>query len=237
MGLLISLHGCDVDSHEAFSSVCGSFQETVENIRRAVDAGLVVATSTVLTRYNVLRLEEIVDFALSLGAQHAVFNRYLGASLPSVEPTMEELRDGILVLESMIRSGAPVRYGNPVPQCFAFNSSRGCAAGKSYCTIDPWGNLRPCNHSPTIVGNLFEQSLEALWHSDGMEQWRALIPSECQSCPEVAACSGGCKALAELRVERCDPLNSRRVGIDNVSPSQLNQKTRSVVLQEVKHGF
>jgi radical SAM protein with 4Fe4S-binding SPASM domain len=207
VGLLISLHGTDAPSHEAFTGVQGSFEETMKNIRRATDAGFVVATSTVLTRHNVSRVKAMTEFALSLGADHAVFNRYLGAPLPEIEPSRAALRSAIKALEALLHQGIPVKYGNPVPQCFVFNSSHGCVAGKAYCTLDPWGNMRPCNHSPTIVGNLFEQSLAALWHSETMDQWRSLPPTECQSCPDGEVCAGGCKAMAELRTEGSDPLN------------------------------
>jgi radical SAM protein with 4Fe4S-binding SPASM domain len=210
VGFLISLHGPDALSHEAFTGVRGSFEEAVENIRRATDAGFVVATSTVLTRHNVSRVETMTEFALSLGVDHAVFNRYLGAPLPEVEPSRVALHSAIKSLETLLHKGVPVKYGNPVPQCFAFNSSHGCVAGKAYCTIDPWGRMRPCNHSPTIVGNLFERSLESLWHSKTMEQWRSLTPSECRSCPDSAVCGGGCKAMAELRAEGYDSLNLKR---------------------------
>jgi len=222
VGLLISLHGPDAQSHEAFTGVESSFEETVKNVRCAADVGLVVATSTVLTRHNVFRVEEMANFALSLGAEHAVFNRYLGAPLPEIVPSREALRSAVESLEALLRQGVPVRYGNPVPQCFSFNRSRGCVAGKAYCTIDPWGNMRPCNHSPTIVGNLFEQSLETLWHSEIMEQWRSLTPSECRVCPDTAVCGGGCKALAELHDEYCDPLNIKRIRARLPFESQSN---------------
>jgi len=224
VGLLISLHGPEAPSHEAFTGVSGSFKETVKNIQRATDAGLLVATSTVLTRHNVSRVEAMTEFTLSLGADHAVFNRYLGAPSPEIEPLKAALRGAVKSLETLLRQGIPVKYGNPVPQCFAFNSSHGCIAGKAYCTIDPWGNMRPCNHSPTIVGNLFEQSLETLWHSETMEQWRSLTPLECQNCPDSAICSSGCKAMVELRDERCDPLNIKRMRARLALESQSSLK-------------
>jgi radical SAM protein with 4Fe4S-binding SPASM domain len=227
VGLLVSLHGPDAQSHEVFSGVPGSFAEAVGNIRQAVDAGLTVATSTVITQHNVNRVEETVALSQSLDAGHAVFNRYLGAPLPAIEPSREQLRSAIRSIESMIHRGDPVRYGNPIPQCFAFNSSHGCVAGKAYCTLDPWGTMRPCNHSPTKIGNLFEQPLEALWHSEAMEAWRALTPSECQGCPDRAVCGGGCKAMAELRAEHGDPLNVKHArtasspGFDPELPLQI----------------
>lgn len=205
-GLLISLHGPDAHSHEAFTSVTGSFSETVSNAQLAAQAGLLVAVSTVLTRHNCSQVASTVDFALSLGVDHVVFNRYLGASLPGLEPSSLQIREAVNTIEALIAKGAPVRYGNPVPQCFAPNSSQGCLAGVAYCTVDPWGNMRPCNHSPTIVGSLLEQSLEELWRSETMRRWRELTPRTCSPCTAFSTCRGSCKALSEIRSSKRDPL-------------------------------
>nr|HID14624.1 radical SAM protein [Anaerolineae bacterium] len=115
--LLVSLHGPDAPSHEAFSGVPGSFDEAVTNIRRAVEAGLRVSTSTVLTRYNWNRVEEMVAFAHSLGADHAVFNRYIGRPLPTLEATTAQIVRAVQRVEALITAGEAVRWGTPVPRC------------------------------------------------------------------------------------------------------------------------
>ncbi len=226
-GLLISLHGRDAAAHEMFTGARGSFHETVTNIQRATESHLLVAASVVLTRYNAAHLESLVEFALDLGVEQVVFNRYLGEPLPAIEPVEAELLQAIKVIEKMIAQGAPVRYGNPLPQCFAFNSSTGCAAGLAYCTIDPWGNLRPCNHSPSIAGNVFEQSLSDLWQSETMQRWRAITVAECGTCRDHGICGGGCKAMAELRHIHCDPLNKRAV-IPDSPRSQFDPARRPI---------
>lgn len=208
-GLLISLHGSDAVSHEGFTHTPHSFEQACENIQRAAAAGLRVHTSTVITRYNWQRSAEIVRLSQQLGAKRAVFNRYLGQHMPDIVPTDEQLRGAVKDIERLIRqhlhvTDFSVRYGNCIPQCFTPSSSSGCWAGVAYCTIDPWGGIRPCNHSPTLVGNLFEQSLEDLWHSETMDDWRKLMPSPCKECSEFSVCHGGCRALIEIRHK--DPL-------------------------------
>jgi len=206
VGLLVSLHGPTAPVHEAFTGVPGSFEEAVANVRLATSAGLLVATSIVVTRQNHDRIAETVALAADLGADHAVVSRYLGELLPGLEPTAEELLTAICTTEELRSSGARVRYGDCIPQCFTENSSTGCLAGVAYCAVDPWGSLRPCNHSPTVAGSLLHQPIETLWHSAAMERWRDLIPAACHTCAEFSRCHGGCRALAELRPERRDPL-------------------------------
>jgi radical SAM protein with 4Fe4S-binding SPASM domain len=212
-GLLVSLHGPDAATHEAFTNTPGSFEETCENVRRATDAGLRVHTSTVLTCHNWNRVREIVTLAQALGAKRAVFNRYIGPPMPDLEPDERQLRQAMRDIDELRQqaishqpSAISVKYGNCIPQCFALSSSTGCWAGVAYCTIDPWGNLRACSHSPLVVGNVMETPIEELWRSETLDRWRALRPAECENCGELSTCHGGCRALMEIRSLERDPL-------------------------------
>ncbi len=212
-GLLISLHGPDVESHEGFTHTPRSFEEACANIRRATAAGLPVHTSTVITRHNWTRLGEVVALAQTLGARRAVFNRYLGPPLPTIEIEPWQLREAVRTIERLMakhnngsESPITVRYGNCIPQCFTPSSSTGCWAGVAYCTIDPWGNLRPCNHSPTIAGNVLTDSIETIWQGEQMNAWRALTPDGCLSCTAFETCRGGCRAMLEIEGSATDPL-------------------------------
>jgi radical SAM protein with 4Fe4S-binding SPASM domain len=217
-GLLISLHGPDAASHESFSGVPGSFDETVSNIRLAVENGITVALSTVITRYSWDRLEAVVELAQALGVHHIAFNRYIGRPLPEIEPTEEQTQAAILRVQALAQAGAPVKYGIGVPQCFVSNNSEGCLAGVAYASIGPEGNLRPCAHSPTVIGSLREASMAELWHSEAMDAWRGLMPPECTTCAAYSVCHGGCRAIQELRPNGRDPL--RREPLAQYIPPQ-----------------
>lgn len=206
-GLLVSLHGPTAASHEAFSGVSGSFQETLDNIRLAIRAGITVALSTVITRHSWDQLDDVVALGRELGVQHVAVNRYIGGPLAEIEPTFVETEWALRRAQALIRYGAAVRYGVGVPQCFAANDSEGCLAGVAYVSIDPWGNVRPCAHSPTVLGSLRRHSLHELWHSPAMQAWRALMPEDCLICAAYSVCHGGCRAVQELRASRRDPLH------------------------------
>lgn len=208
-GLLVSLHGPDAATHEAFSGVPGSFDETVANIRRATAVGLDVATSMVINHNNWDRVAKTLDLALSLGANHVVCNRYIsiqGAPMDGVTPSHAQLRTAIATIESLRAAGHPIRFGNCIPQCFAASSSRGCTAGNTFATIDPWGRMRPCNHAPLAAGDLRAQSVEEVWQGEVMGHWRSLVPADCATCSAFATCHGGCRAQALLAGHTQDPL-------------------------------
>ncbi len=197
-GLLVSLHGARAETHEAFNGVPGSYRETLGNIRRAVEAGIPVALSTVLTRQGWREAAGVVALGKELGAQHVAFNRYIGPPDPTIEPSSAEMEQALGEIEGMIAAGEKIRYGVGVPQCFAANASEGCLAGVAYVSVDPWGSLRPCAHSPTVVGSLARTGFQQAWNGEAMAAWRALMPPECTGCAAYPACHGGCRAVQEL---------------------------------------
>jgi radical SAM protein with 4Fe4S-binding SPASM domain len=206
-GILVSLHGARAESHEAFTNTSGSFEETVTNVQRASQTGLQVVTSTVITHQNHQEVEDIVALSQELGADHAVFSRYVGRPLPGIEASEGELRVAVQAVERVGNGNGKVRFGSPVPHCFVSNHSNGCMAGFVHVTIDPWGNVRPCPHTPMTAGNVLNgDGLDAILQSPVMECWRRGLLAQCGSCTEQSSCFAGCQAMAMMRGLEKDPL-------------------------------
>jgi radical SAM protein with 4Fe4S-binding SPASM domain len=212
-GILVSVHGAQATSHEAFTATPGSFGEAVTNARRAAQAGVRVVTSTVITHQNCGGIEEIVALTQDMGVERATFSRFIGPSLPGIEASEEELRLAVRDLEWLMGNGhfpgkerEALRYGSPIPHCFVANRSNGCMAGFVHATVDPWGNLRPCPHVPTIVGNVLDQEFEQIWRSPIMETWREGLLDLCDGCSIADECRSGCQAQAMWRGNGRDPL-------------------------------
>jgi len=204
-GILISLHGSDSLAHRQFAGR-DSFDETVQSIREATQAGLLVNTNTVLTRANFCDIEEIAQLSLDLGSGFVAFSRYYGAPTPVTTLSDDELIQAVESVHALKARGAPVRFNNNIPACFSGFPSKSCPAGITHCTIDPFGNVRPCNHVPITFGNLFDQSIKEMWDSEQARQWRNLIPQACYQCAEFDRCRGGCKAMALHSHNEQDPL-------------------------------
>ncbi len=210
-GLLVSIHGSTSDIHEAFTCVNGSFAETIQNIKRAVDAGINVATSTIITRSNYRLVTDIIALTAELGVGRAFFARYLPVQNEIIAPTDDQLKEAIHAIEIHRKNGARAEFSVCIPRCFTPSSSEGCLAGVTYCVIDPWGNVRPCTHTPLICGNLLKQSIEEIWHGPEMQSWRDMIPAQCHSCLEFPKCHGGCRAAAMIEGLEKDPLMGKPI--------------------------
>jgi radical SAM protein with 4Fe4S-binding SPASM domain len=174
----------------------GTFEETCANVERAVEAGLEVNTSTVITDRNFDDVPAIARLSRYLGASHAVFNRLVGEA--PCAPSPGQLRQAIRQVEKLRGEGWPVELSACVPQCFRPNSSEGCLAGLAFWTVDPWGNVRPCNHAPLLCGNLLEREVAEIVDGSTLTHWHGLIPSECTRCAVYSRCHGGCRAQAVL---------------------------------------
>jgi len=204
--MLVSLHGAGARSHEAFTGVRGSFRETVANVRLAVEAGLTVNTSTVVTKHNYSDIEQILDFVSAVGVSTATIARYVGKDVAGVKATPTQLRQAVAITDRKQRTGCRVQLSVCIPQCFVRSSAGGCVAGFASFTVDPWGNVRPCNHAPVDCGNLLQNSVSDVWYSESMVRWRNSVPVECKDCVAFSWCHGGCSAEAMIYGSTADPL-------------------------------
>jgi radical SAM protein with 4Fe4S-binding SPASM domain len=210
--LLISLHGSNESDHAAFCGTAGAFEETVANVVRAAQAGLRINTSTVITDHNFNDVPEIARLSLETGASHAVFSRLVGEA--PCAPSPDQLGQAIREVEQLRSRGQPVTWGVCIPQCFKPNSSEGCLAGLAFWTVDPWGNVRPCNHAPLLCGNLLEQEVAEIVDSPAFASWNNLIPSGCMECAVYSRCHGGCRAQAMLLGAEKDDLIRKPLDTD-----------------------
>ncbi|MCD6309482.1 MAG: radical SAM protein [Candidatus Eremiobacteraeota bacterium] len=202
---LFSLHGITPEVHSSFGKG-GDLSQVLESIHRAIGGGFDVNTNTVLTRKNIHQIEEIVKKCQEIGVRTMVFARYIGKDHEEFSLPDEQLRAALDCLARLQSQGYNVMIGNCVPACFHRETGTGCLAGITFATVDPRGNLRPCNHSPTICGNLLEEPIEKLWKDKPMRNWRNTLPDPCYSCRKITICPGGCKAEAELLGLAADPL-------------------------------
>jgi len=194
-GFLISLHGANAPTHEAFTGQPGSFETTIQNIQLATQIGFSVFTSTVLFQDNFTQLLKIQGLAESLGARYSVYNRFVGSATEPGVLNKTDLKQAIDQIEMMRLAGMTTRFGNCIPQCFYPSSAAGCFAGSAFISIDASGNVKPCNHAFIHCGNLLTDSLFEVWDSANMQRWRNLVPAQCQDCAEFSNCHGGCRAV------------------------------------------
>jgi selenobiotic family peptide radical SAM maturase len=71
----------------------------------------------------------------------------------------------------------------------------GCGAAFNFLAVLPDGRVYACRKFPSLVGNIYEQSLEEIYYSPEAAQYRRGMRA-CNGCPIRHAC-GGCMAAAQ----------------------------------------
>ena len=220
--------------HDRMSGKAGAFDRATAamaelKLRRQRVVGVFVAT-----KLNLPTWRETAELAVALGLDGVMFNRFNpgGAGIRNLEmlqASPAEIQAALDVAEEMSgRYELPISCSIAMPPCL-FDTKRYkwlgfgfCAVGtvRAYYTLDPLGNVRPCNHTPTILGNIRETTFEAMAGSPAMKDFMAARPAFCGGCRLEMECLGGCKAAAEAATGsawNCDPFLTA-FGKDAVRP-------------------
>ena len=197
--------------HDRLSGYEGAYDRVTEAFADLALHDRPAVAVFVATQHNVGDLRQTVELAVTLGAAALMLNRFnpggRGAShvaeLQLAPAALQALLDEAEALSAQYE--LPISCSIAMPPCL-FDTSRYerltfgfCAVGtdRAYYTVDPQGRLRPCNHSPTILGDLRRERFRDLLDSAALRDFVAAHPSLCAGCAVEHECLGGCKAAAE----------------------------------------
>lgn len=208
----LPLLGPGPDLHDHLSGARGAFDRVTMAIAALKAAGRRVVSVFVATRLNLPRWRETAELAFALGVDGIMLNRFnpggTGARhIDMLQAPPDEMQAALDEAEAMSADwDLPISCSIAMPPCL-FDTGRYerltfgfCAAGtdRAYYTLDPVGNVRPCNHSTTILGNIRERTLREMLDGEAMRDFAAARPAFCAGCAVEAQCQGGCKAAAEV---------------------------------------
>ena len=215
--------------HDRLSGRVGAFDDVTMAVANLKAAGQRVVCVFVATKLNLPQWAQTAELAIALGADGIMFNRFNpggtgGRNIELLQATPAELTEAMDVADRMsVEYEISISCSIAMPPClidtdryerltFGF-----CAAGteRAYYTIDPLGNVRPCNHSPLILGNLREQGFWEMVDGPRMQEFCRARPEFCGGCRLEHECQGGCKAAAEAcygSVSAMDPFLAENHG-------------------------
>lgn len=200
--------------HDKLTGIKGSWDIVVENLADMVSLGLGWVSVFVATRYNYRDLPQTLRLAIALGAEGIMYNRVNLASANIDEasrlvPTPTMIKGNLATLNAWSKKhDFPIAVSVVIEPCVVDFSNYPhvhfgwcpLAGENSYFTVDPYGNLRICNHSPTVLGNLTKDPFVDIYRRHPyVQQFRTELPVECVDCPPEwrDLCRGGCKAAGE----------------------------------------
>lgn len=204
--------------HDELTRNPGAWQKVIDNISEIKKQGAFVAVVMVLTKLNIFDAKSTAEIAIALGADSILCNRFNVGGMgirykDELFPSLKELDIAYGELDNLAKEyEISINSGIPLPLCILDTKKyekmvfSQCQIGGSnpYYAIDPSGNLRPCNHSSLILGNLLKSSVKDLLISEKFKQYSASSPKKCQGCSEQKNyCRGGCMASAEVYYKDC----------------------------------
>ncbi len=209
-GVGISLDSLLSARHDDFRGKKNSWNEAVEGIRSAREAGLEAQVQITLTRDNWKELPDVIRFSKELGSRAITvfFLVCTGRGQDLVDLSPEEYEEVLGFLAGLKSEGIMVRprcapvyrrvLAQRDPDSILLKSDAGrCMAAKNYCRITPEGNVTPCPYMPASGGNLRESSFGEIWNSSKLFQSlrNPELQGRCGSCEYREVC-GGCRARA-----------------------------------------
>lgn len=215
--------------HDHLAGRRGAWDATVDGFIHLHQAGGNSVVAFVATQLNYMDLYKTAELAIGLGATGLMYNRLnLGAYnlrfADRLLPTPPMIRENLSMLEALAdQYHIPIVISVVVEPCVVdvrnyprLNFGWCPLAGeRSYFTVDPAGNVRICNHSPVVVGNIHTDAFPDIYYRHPyVRRFRETLPVECADCPPSLRemCGGGCKAAGEQcfgTLEHVDPFVTR----------------------------
>jgi radical SAM protein with 4Fe4S-binding SPASM domain len=196
--------------HDALSGAPGAFDAVLAALAHIrYHRGQAVAVF-VATRRNLADFPETLKLAAAFGARGVMLNRFNpggrgAAHIEDLLPTVEEMRAVLAAAEAAsLAYRLPISCSIPIQPCLIDTSQYPhlgfgfCAAGseRAYYTLDPAGDVRPCNHTPAVLGNAWDEPFADIIAPARLAGFVAAAPAFCDACALRAQCQGGCKAAA-----------------------------------------
>ena len=218
----IPLHSPTAEIHDRMTGVEGSWRGALDSIRTLLEIGGRVVADIVLSKINAAVIGETLGFLQEAGVDQVMITRFnVGGrgilNREQLSASKEELQKAFEVADNVAaKQGMRITSNVCTPLCLVDPGDYphigivGCSPEieRKPVTLEPSGNLRICNHSPVVMGNIFKEPLERILTSDYVQSWKT-VPGFCSECDVFQKCFGGCRGAAEqlgLSLEHVDPV-------------------------------
>ena len=181
--------------------------------RKAAELGLATTLNVTVTKKNIHELYETLAEGLLNGASSVLLNRFLPGGRGLIYEndlllTSDQLNEMLDVAEEVLATCNRQGFvGTEFPKCIIKNPDKYlhinigtyCAAAKDFFVVGPSGEIRVCNHSPRIVGNILTEPYItdiSYWNVYADSKYR---PKICSPCIYLPICDCGCREVSNIK--------------------------------------
>lgn len=200
--------------HDYLTGLPGSWEKASSSIRTAlttlgpdhfaavliITAGNTDGLSATLEMYRDLGVRTVMVNRFNLGGNGLKHREELSLSREQLGAAFKAVSDFSLMHPEMdFVSGVctPVCVLDPLAYPGIRFTSCSTDIRNRPITISFKGDVRFCNHSPFVLGNIWERDLRDILTDDAVVKRYSGIPEKCTGCSLYARCKGGCRAASE----------------------------------------
>jgi radical SAM protein with 4Fe4S-binding SPASM domain len=219
----LPVHAHQSSIHDRMTQRLGSWEQSLRTLHTLQKLGGYVVPVIVITRYNYQTVGETLRYLHGLGINRVMLNRYNIGGISMQHPerilsTHAELRMAFKQANQVARElHMSVTSNVCTPHCviepkeFPTIGFTNCSAeiSKRPLTVTAYGDIRFCNHSPSVLGNVHKQPIQQILHDAACTFGEFEKPEFCAECTVYDKCLGGCRAAAEQvsgTLKAVDPL-------------------------------
>jgi len=227
----IPLLSADAGVHDYLTNKPGSWGKAKDALSRTGTAGIGVAV-LVITKINAPGVSDTLALIRDCGIKTVMVNRFnIGGNgiLHSKElvPDRKTLQESFAAIEAFAKTNPQIHFVSGVctPLCLMdtapyphilFTKCSTDLSGRPV-TVNYKGDVRFCNHSPRVLGNIYERPIFNILNDPEINAIYSPLPDECEKCSLLERCGGGCRAASEQvygTFSAMDPIIEAASGID-----------------------
>ena len=171
-GVFVSLDSADPAQHDAHRRRKGIFEKALDGIKRCQDAGILTGLSSYITRENTCngQLDAMMDLGKKLNVLEVfLFDVIATGKLRKEQNCMLGEHEVAQVKAFRKRYNEMADYPRIIHQTMFTSiaypcAAEGCPAGVAQIHLRGNGDVAPCDFTPFPLGNIRQESLEAIWH-------------------------------------------------------------------------
>ena len=179
----ITLESHKAEVHDAMTNAVGSWKETVEGIKNAVQSQIYVSTNTTLSKHNAADFLTTVDYIKNLGVDAFGCNSLIyrgkapdasnefALSTDELKTLLPRVRDKAQLLGLKFLWYTPTQYCNFNPVQLGLGV-KSCTAAMINACVGPNGDVYPCQSYFESLGNILTEPWEKIWQNPLAEKLR-----------------------------------------------------------------
>jgi radical SAM protein with 4Fe4S-binding SPASM domain len=201
----VTLESHDSKIHDLMTATEGSWIETVEGIKNAVNSQIYVTTNTTLSQYNAMEFLETVDYIRDLnvaafGCNSLIYSgkgndavQEFAVSAGTLNELLPKIRNKANHLGLKFLWYTPTQYCQIDPVQLGLGV-KSCTAAMINMCIGPNGDVYPCQSYFESLGNILVDEWEKIWENPLAVKIRnrQYVEPKCSNCPQLQICGGGC---------------------------------------------